>query len=201
MKNFLLFICMTVITSFSDAQIEGSELGIDLTFSYSSGLYNNGTVGIGGKYGLLFNEESIILGPSVRYHRTWTNNPFNTTNASTGFNIFGGGGFIHYRFAKYLFVGTEFEVLRSPYTNNGTLSLSKPKWVPTLLLGGGFSGMIGDNFRVNAGVMYDILDIPNPPTKYPDSPLQPYVARNKTTGVVIPIIYRIAFFIPLSQAR
>ena len=104
----------------------------------------------------------------------------------------------HGSFAKYLFIGSEIEVLRSPYTNNGTLSLANPKWVPTLLLGGGFSGMIGDSFRVNAGVMYDILDIPNPPTKYPDSPLQPYVARNKTTGVVIPIIYRIAFFIPLS---
>lgn len=198
MKRLLLSVIMTLTTLLGTAQVEGSELGIDLTFSYSSSLYNTGTIGLGGKYGFLFSDGAIILGPSVRYHRTWTNNPFNTNNATTGFNIYGGGGFIHYRFAKYLFIGSEIEVLRSPYTNNGTLSLANPKWVPTLLLGGGFSGMIGDSFRVNAGVMYDILDIPNPPTKYPDSPLQPYVARNKTTGVVIPIIYRIAFFIPLS---
>lgn len=198
----LLFTLIIAFASFTGtAQTDGSELGIDLTFSYSSGQYNTGTIGVGGKYGFLFNDESIILGPSVRYHRTWTNNPFNTTNSTTGFNIYGGGGFIHYRFANYLFVGTEIEVLKSPYTNNGYLSISNSKWVPTCLLGGGFSGKIGENFRLNAGVMYDILDIPNPSdpnNPNPNSPLQPYVARNKKTGTVIPIIYRLAFFIPLS---
>lgn len=201
MKRLLVTILILSNSVFSNAQVEGSEIGIDLMFSYSSGQYNTGTIGLGGKYGFLFNDGSIILGPSVRYHRTWTNNPFNTTNSTTGFNIYGGGGFIHYRFANFLFVGSEIEVLRSPYTNNGFLSLNNPKWVPTLLLGGGFSGMIGDSFRLNAGVMYDVLDIPSPTdpnNPNPNSPLQPYVARNKTTGVVIPIIYRIAFFIPIT---
>lgn len=200
MKRILLLLFVSILSFEGKTQVEGTELGIDLTFSYSSSLYNTGTVGLGAKYGFLLSEE-VIVGPSLRYHRTWTNNPFNTTANTTGFNIFGGGGFIHYRFANYLFLGSEIEVLKSPYTNNGFLSNTSSKWVPTFLLGGGFSGMIGDSFRLNAGVMYDVLDIPNttdPSNPNPNSPLQPYVARNKKTGAVIPIIYRIAFFIPLS---
>lgn len=196
---FSMILSISAFSAFSQG-VQGTELGIDLTFSYTSSQYSQGTVGFGGKYGFLFGD-GFIAGPSVRYQRTWTNNPYNTTSATTGFNIYGGGGFIHYRFANYMFVGSEIEILKSPYTSYGYLSNTSSKWVPTCLLGGGFSGMIGENFRLNAGVMYDILDIPNPsdPNNInPNSPLQPYVARNKKTGVVIPIIYRIAFFIPLS---
>lgn len=177
------------------------ELGIDLMFAYSSSLYTTGTIGIGAKYGFPLLEGSVVLGPSLRYHRTWTNNPFNSNNSSTGFNIFGGGGFIHYRFANYFFTGAEIELLRSPYTNNGFLSNTSSKWVPTFLIGGGFSGLISESIRLNAGVMYDILDIPNPSNpsnSNPNSPLQPYIVRNKNTGIVVPIIYRIAFFIPIN---
>lgn len=57
-----------------------------------------------------------------------------------------------------------------------------------------------EKFRLNAGVFYDVLDIPNASNienNNPNSPLQPYIARNKVTGAVIPILYRINFFIPL----
>ena len=200
MNRILLLLMLSFLSFGSKSQADGTELGIDLMFSYSSSQISSGTVGLGAKYGFLLSQE-VIVGPSLRYHRTWTNNPLNTNPTNTGFNIFGGGGFIHYRLANYLFLGSEVEILKSPYTNNGFLSNSGSKWVPTLLLGGGFSGMIGENFRLNAGVMYDILDIPNPTNPNnpnPNSPLQPYLARNKNTGVPIPIIYRIAFFIPLS---
>ena len=53
--------------------MDGTEFGIDGTFSYSSGGIKSGTVGVGLKYGFVFNK-NLILGPSIRYQRRWTNN-------------------------------------------------------------------------------------------------------------------------------
>jgi len=197
MKSFLVLISVLVfsINSFSQ-DIEGTELGIDGTFYATSGVYQSGTIGLGLKYGFVFGE-NLILGPSFRYQRSWTNNTL--TGTSGGFNVYGGGVFIHGRFNNVLFIGMEGELLKSPYTTNGFLS-TNPKWVGTCLLGGGFSREFDAGFRLNAGVYYDILDVPNPanPSNVnPNSPLQPYVAK-KENGTIIPILYRISLFIPLS---
>ncbi|MBL4861474.1 MAG: hypothetical protein JKY09_00440 [Crocinitomicaceae bacterium] len=198
MKNItLLFSFLISLNSVNAQKIEGTELGLDGTFSAAT---NGGTAGIGAKYGLKFGE-SIILGPSLRYQRSWSK--VVVTGQKSGFNVFGGGVFLHARLYDYFFLGTEIELLRSPYTNNGFFT-NNPRWVATCLLGGGFSVNLNEKIRLNAGVMYDILDIPDPtPTPNgtmnpnPNSPLQPYLTK-KANGTIIPMIYRITFFFPLS---
>ncbi|MEJ6801343.1 MAG: hypothetical protein QNK77_09210 [Crocinitomicaceae bacterium] len=194
MKKFILFLSLICIIEPANAQIEGTELGIDGTFWASQ---VGGTAGIGAKYGMKFGE-FVILGPSFRYQRSWSNQL--AAGTKSGFNVWGGGGFIHARFFDAVFIGAEVEILRSPFSQNGLFGYN-PKWVPTCLLGGGLSMNLGESdIRLNVGIMYDILDIPNtsnPESKNPNSPLQPYLTKS-SIGTVIPIIYRIAFFIPLT---
>ena len=195
MKALYLGIVFT-LTTFSNSfsqEIDGTEIGFDVAFSASN---FGGTAGLGLKYGWKYGDY-LIFGPSLRYQRSWNKNV--TTGTQGGFNVYGGGAFVHARFYNVFFVGSELEILKSPYTSNGYLSTSK-NWVGTWLFGGGFSMEFEEKFRLNAGIMYDVLDIPNytdPTNINPNSPLQPYVARNKQTGAAIPIIYRISFFIPL----
>lgn len=186
--GLILFVCACNINF---AQIQGSEIGFDITASASNA---GGTVGLGIKYGLNLNE-SVIVGPSFRYHRSWFNSL--TTSNSGGYNIVGGGAFIHARLYDYFFIGSELEILHSPFNFGGSPSTSK--WVPVWLFGGGFSTMIGEKLRLNAGIMYDVLDIPNPQNYNgnPNSPLQPYVKVNKNK--IVPILYRISFFFPLTK--
>ena len=193
MRRAFYAVLVSLISFSSNAQIEGTEIGFDLALSFGT---NGGNAGLGVKYGWKYGDY-FIFGPSVRYQRVWNKNV--TLGTQGGFNVYGGGGFAHARFANVLFLGTEFEVLRSPYTSFGFLA-NNPNWVPTWLLGGGFSMEFNEKFRLNAGVFYDVLDIPNASNienNNPNSPLQPYIARNKVTGAVIPILYRINFFIPL----
>lgn len=191
MKKCLAIVIMVFLWTQSNAQIQGSEIGFDLTASASN---NNGTVGLGLKYGLNLNE-SVIVGPSFRYHRSWYNSL--TSSKKDGYNIIGGGAFIHARLYDYFFIGSELEILHSPLNFGGTPSTQK--WVPVWLFGGGFSTLIGEKLRLNAGIMYDVLDIPNPQNYNgnPNSPLQPYVRVNKNK--IVPILYRISFFIPLTD--
>ena len=196
MRLLLLSILSISLSMNSSAQdYEGSEIGIDATFFASGGAVRSGTFGVGAKYGFKFGE-NIILGPSLRYHRFWSNNTI--TGTEGGYNIFGGGAFVHARFNNVIFIGLEAELLRSPFTNNGLLT-STNKWVGTCLVGGGFSREFNESFRINAGIYYDVLDIPNPSNPdnpNPNSPLQPYLTK-RADGTVIPIVYRIAFFFPL----
>lgn len=198
--NKIIAVAISILGLFSvrSQELEGTEFGVDLTFYASSSQISSGTIGAGLKYGFKFGE-NFIAGPSVRYHRYWTNNTL--TGQSAGFNIYGGGVFGHARFYNYLFLGAEIEFLRSPFTNFGTVNTATTgQWVGTCLIGGGFSREFNESIRVNAGIYYDILDVPNPSNPNnpnPNSPLQPYLARN-ANGTVIPILYRIAFFFPLT---
>jgi len=194
MKSILLVLSFTLLSisnSFGQ-EINGKEIGFDVAFSASS---FGGTGGLGLKFGWKYGDY-LIFGPSARYQRSWNKNI--TTGTQGGFNVYGGGGFVHARFYNVFFAGSEFEILRSPYTSNGFLT-NNGTWVATWLIGGGFSMEFNEKFRLNAGIMYDVLDVPNinnPNNNNPNSPLQPYVAK-KQNGSPIPIIYRIAFFIPL----
>lgn len=183
--TFILLISLLISTTiYSQDKKLNSEIGIDLAFSTSS---NNGNIGIGLKYGIELGEY-FIAGPSIRYERLWFNN-FN--NGSKGsFNTFGGGAFIHGRFFNALFVGAEFEMLKSPYTKTGFLSSVERTWSPTLFLGGGFSMEFNETIRLNAGIMYDVLDPAN-------SPFRRSYMMKRENGQYLPIIYRIAFFFPL----
>lgn len=163
-----------------ETYVSTHEIGVDLNFSAST---FGGTGGLGLKLGFI-QQEKFILGPSIRYQHAWSS----FGGVKTGFSIYGGGGFVHVRLANYFFVGTEIEVLSSPI-KNGYLTTQR-SWVPVALIGGGFSRAFGPNFRLNAGIMYDIINSPN-------SPLRQGYFMHKTNGVLIPVVYRIAFFFPL----
>jgi hypothetical protein len=164
--------------------IDGTEIGIDGYFGAST---NGGSFTVGGKYGLNFGE-TFITGPSVRYQRSWSNNTF--TGQKSSFNVFGAGVFGHARFFNALFVGAEFEMFKTPLNDFGQLTASK-KWVPTLFLGGGYSQEFNEKFRINAGVMFDVINSL-------ESPLRPGYFMRNSQGKLLPVIYRLAVFIPIS---
>jgi hypothetical protein len=193
---FILGLTLTLNTAHSqnfefdqDFRFSGNEIGFDLAFSAST---NGGNAGLGLKYGFNFGEY-LIAGPSIRYERLWVKNQL--TMQSGGYNMFGGGAFVHGRFFNALFLGAEFEMLRSPYQTAGFIS-QNTTWAPTLFLGGGFSMEFNEAVRLNAGVMYDVINAENSPFR------SSYFMQKKTAlgepAGYLPIIYRIAFFIPLS---
>lgn len=184
MKTLILTIVLTLTSlTLTAQQIEGKEFGIDGTFSLSS---FGGNVNLGPKFGFK-TSENFIFGPSVRYQRVWANNQ--NTGTSSGYNVFGAGAFAHGRFYNALFLGAEFEMMRSPFTSFGALT-TNPTWTPTLFLGGGFSMEFNESWRLNAGILYDIINHENSPFR------SGYFLRN-ANNQLLPVIYRIAFFFPL----
>lgn len=198
--NFRLFIALLFgIQSLSysqdsdESQNNGSipkELGIDLNLSASN---FGGTAGLGVKFGFVKNEK-YVFGPSIRFQRTWAK--YVDTDLSTGYSIFGGGAFAHVRLYDYFFVGTEIELLSTPFIIGNTFTGKSRTLVPIVLVGGGFSRAFSPRFRLNAGIMYDVINNVNSPLR------QGYFIRKKTPdpnvqGALIPLVYRIAFFFTL----
>ncbi|PWL28244.1 MAG: hypothetical protein DCO96_09735 [Fluviicola sp. XM-24bin1] len=186
MKRILFVLCLLFSFTSNAQSIEGTELGLEGTFGASN---LGGSFGIGVKYGWKFGEY-FIAGPSVRYQRTWFQAGLNTASpTSGGFNIFGGGGFIHARFFNALFVGVESEILRTPLNGNFSFS-SESNWSPNFFIGGGYSMEFNETWRLNLGILYDVIDSDNSPLQFQ------YTTRN-SQGVLLPIIYRINFFFPI----
>lgn len=161
------------------------EIGADGYFGASN---LGGSAGIGLKFGYKLNE-NVIVGPSFRFQRTWSSYYAQTV----GYTVYGGGAWIHGRFANTVFVGAEFEYLRTPV--DIVLVGGQRTWVPTLFLGGGFSREFNKRVRLNAGIFYDVIDNPR-------SPFRPgyFMKKTNSNGMVvalIPVIYRIGFFFPL----
>lgn len=181
-----LFVIFLLCSLSSNAQTtEGTELGVGGTF-YASNL--SGSINLGLKYGWKF-REYFIAGPSFTYQRNWATVGVNTSNpVGTSYNVFGGGGFLHARFFNALFVGTEIEFWRSPI-NNGFVT-AQNKWVPSILLGGGYSMEFNEKWRINLGIFMDVIDRPN-------SPLRTQYFMRNSLGALIPVLYRINFFFPL----
>lgn len=165
----------------STSHLNSQEIGFD-GFVHISNVA--GTYGIGIKYAFV-KSENWAFGPSLRFNRSWSN----YSGTKTGFNIYGGGLFAHYRYKNLLFAGAEFEYMRSPL--NFSLVNSLNSWVPTFFLGGGFSKAFEPSkIRINAGVFYDIVNHVN-------SPFRLNYSAKKANGALIPLIYRIGFFIRL----
>ncbi len=186
-KIIFLFAMAFGLNFYSKAQIEGHEIGLDGFVSAST---IGGTYAFGLKYGMVFNE-NLVVGPSFRFQRTWQNN----LGTQFGFNIIGGGAFMHYRYQNVIFGGIEFDMLHSPVSY--VVNNPGKNWVPTLFLGGGFSREF-DWVRLNAGMFYDVINHQNSPFR------QAYFMKVKdaTTGQVVrilPIIYRISFFFPIGK--
>ncbi len=184
MKRILVLLTALSCTLGASCQeFEGNELGVDGYFGAST---FGGSFGLGLKYGFNYGE-NLIVGPSLRFQRSWNNNI--NGGPSNAFNTFGFGGFGHARFFNTFFVGAELEMMRTPLNSFGAIS-SQYSWAPTALLGGGFSREFNESIRINAGVYYDVINDSRSPFR------QGYFMK-RANGTYIPVIYRIAFFFPL----
>ncbi|NDB34390.1 MAG: hypothetical protein EB023_03385 [Flavobacteriia bacterium] len=187
-KTFLFYFLPFLVVG--QTSFNGSEIGVEL-FAGASNL--GGAIGGDLKYAAIINENWAV-GPSFRYQRTWSNNQ----GQKMGFSVYGGGVYAHYRIQNSLFLGGEFEMLRSPF--NFILFNYSPKiWAPTLFLGGGFSRDFNGKIRVNGGIFYDVINADNSPFRSSYS-----IKIKDDMGQVVrilPIIYRITFFFPLGGTK
>lgn len=196
--------CITV-SSISFAQ-DKYDIGLELAAARGSNF--GGTIGLSAKFGFLKHTgetETLVYGPSLRYQYWWNNNPVLGTGGQGA--IWGGGGFLHYRFFDWLFVGSDVEVIKNPIISSNP----DKRWALTTFVGGGLHHDF-DFVKLNLGIMYDVADgirerlrVSNP-TQYNTSPFRQsyFIPRtDPTTGQnagFLPIIYRITFFFGIGQA-
>lgn len=181
--------------SYGQALAEGykAELGIDGYFSVGN---QGGNFSAGAKFGVLKREENskVVIGPSVRWMRVWSNN-LAYMSQPVSYNIVGIGAFMHARVVDGLYLGAEFETLKTPL--NFVIVTEQRQWVPVLFLGGGYSKNFDDRFRLNVGIFYDVVNSLRSP--YRGSYLtKKKVGPNGQDGALIPILYRLELFIPLN---
>jgi hypothetical protein len=188
MKRLLLIVLLGMLTVQSQAQIEGTELGIE---AYGGGSQLGGTFGGELKYAVKL-PNNLVVGPSFRLQRSWSNYLSNQSH----FNIYGGGAFAHLRIQEKIFVGTEFQMLHSPY-NFTTFQTQAKKWAPTLFVGGGFYLKLAPKINLNLALFYDLINAQNSPFRSAYN----FKMKNQAGQVVkiLPIIYRITLFIPLTD--
>lgn len=183
MRFLFLVIILCYSFQLNSQFYKNSEIGLDGSFSAST---LGGASNLGIKYGLTKNE-NYIYGPSFRIMKYWSS--FNGINYN--FNLKGYGGFFHYRYQNTIFLGGELEVFKINYAL--TLGAKSP-WIPTLFLGAGFSKEYYNKFRVNVGIFYDVVNNLNSPFRVN------YKVKN-SLGMLIPVTYRFAFFIPIFKAE
>jgi hypothetical protein len=190
MKRIILLLIVLPLLSYAQVAYNGSELGVEL---YAGASTLGGSVGGDLKYAAILNENWAV-GPSFRLQRTWSNN----LGQKMGFSIYGGGVYAHYRIKNTLFVGGEYELLKSPY-NFIFFNYSSKQWASTLFLGGGFSRDFNHKIRVNGGIFYDVINAENSPFRSSYS----VRIKNEMGQVVriLPMIYRITFFFPLGGSK
>jgi hypothetical protein len=200
--TFILFFFFTSFFGFS--QSYHSEIGVEIQAANFSNL--GGTIGGALKWAFVENEE-LAFGPSFRFQYLYSQNQVidnQTINNPSSAFLFGGGGFLHYRFLDWFFLGTEIEVLKNPYR----FVLPDKNWKLTAFFGGGISKDFGF-VRLNAGILYDVADALTDPATSNPSPLSgDYFLQvssptnpNAGEGKIIPLIYRVAFFFPLNRDK
>jgi hypothetical protein len=190
MTRFLFLLFWLPLFNYAQVAFNGSELGVEL---YAGASNLGGSVGGDLKYAAILNENWAV-GPSFRLQRTWSNN----LGQKMGFSIYGGGVYAHYRIKNTLFVGAEYELLKSPF-NFIFFNYSTKQWASTLFLGGGFSRDFNHKIRVNGGIFYDVINAENSPFRSSYS----VRIKNEMGQVVriLPMIYRITFFFPLGGTK
>jgi len=196
MKNLFtsLFVCFSIST-FAQVEFDGSEIGVEV-FAARAGS-NGGTMGFGTKYAAILND-NFAVGPSMRYHYTWSFiDPNLAPGSRTSGSLYGGGFFAHARYKDALFGGVEFELLKTPFNFGGPLQEFKP-WVAALFIGGGFSKLY-NKVRINLGIFYDVINADNSPFR-PNYNIQ---IKDQNGNIVrrLPIIYRINFFFPIGTKK
>ncbi|RYM34906.1 hypothetical protein ERX46_05890 [Brumimicrobium glaciale] len=197
MIRFTFVVVFFFTSLFGFAQSYHSELGVEVQAASFSNM--GGTIGGALKWAFV-EEESLAYGPSFRFQYLFSQNTYLGTSSSAF--VFGGGGFLHYRFLEWFFLGTEVEVLKNPYRYVNP----QKNWKLTAFLGGGISKDF-DFVRLNVGILYDVADAISDPLTSNPSPLSgDYFFRvsdpnNPNLGKYMPIIYRIAFFFPLNRNK
>jgi hypothetical protein len=189
MKNWVFLIALLFAgKSIAQLQYMGSELGLEPYIGFSN---LGGAVGGELKYAARLSE-NLLVGPSLRVQRNWSNNLGMQSNMTT----WGGGVFAHYRYQELIFGGVEFQYLKSPFSFVNPLQVVKP-WSPTLMVGGGFYLKLSDKVRLNAALFYDVINADNSPFRSSYT----FKVKNEFGQVVriLPIIYRLTFFIPLDE--
>ncbi|MFM7594915.1 MAG: hypothetical protein ACKO4Y_01925 [Flavobacteriales bacterium] len=186
MKHFVILLLFIPLLSNAQVAYHGSELGVEF---YAGASNLGGSVGGDFKYAAILNENWAV-GPSFRLQRTWSNN----LGQKAGYSVYGGGVYAHYRIKNTLFLGGEYELLKSPF-NFIFFNYSNKQWASTLFLGGGFSRDFNHKIRVNGGIFYDLINAENSPFRSSYS----VRIKNEMGQVVriLPMIYRITFFFPL----
>lgn len=120
-------------------------------------------ISVGGSFALSFGNITYIgVSPVVGYSITpkwtaglgmsyyyWRDNVYNYENS-----IYGGLVFTRYIVYKGLFLEGNFELNNqyAYYTNP-----SEREWIPSLLLGGGYSSSMGENSAFYISVLYDVI--------------------------------------------
>ena len=189
MRYLLLTLCINLFSHFmAQLNYQGAELGVEPYIGFSN---LGGSVGGEIKYAARISD-ALIVGPSLRIQRNWSNNLGVQSNMTT----WGGGIFAHYRYQELIFGGIEFQYLKSPYSFVNPLETVKP-WSPNLMVGGGFYLKLTDKVRLNAALFYDLINATNSPFRSSYS----FKIKNEFGQVVriLPIIYRLTFFIPIDS--
>lgn len=195
MNYLIAFFSLFLITSSTLFSQKEYEIGVEITAASASNL--GGSVGGSLKFAIV-EDEALAYGPSIRYQYLWSNNTFTGLNANA--SLFGGGGFLHYRFMDWFFIGSEIEVLKNPFP---VIDPDK-KWSLTAFFGGGVHRDF-DWVKLNVGLLFDAADAIRDPLTSNPSPLRTsYFIQRKNpnpgsgpNGAYLPIIYRIAFFFPI----
>ncbi len=195
MIRFTLISAFFISSLFGTAQSYHSEIGVEIQAANFSNL--GSTIGGAVKWAIV-EEDALAFGPSFRFQYLYSQNTYLGTSGSAF--VAGGGGFLHYRFLEWFFLGTEIELLKNPYK---TVKPDK-NWKLTAFLGGGISKDFGP-VRLNVGILYDVADAVTDPATTNPSPLsrdyflQVSNPNNPNLGKYIPLIYRIAFFFPINR--
>jgi hypothetical protein len=195
MNFFVPFISVCLLSTTLLFGQKDYEIGVEITAASGSNL--GGSVGGSLKFAIV-EDEALVYGPSIRYQYLWSNNTFTGLNANA--SLFGGGGFLHYRFMEWFFVGSEIEVLTNPFP---VIDPSK-KWSLTAFFGGGVHKDF-DWVKLNFGLLFDAADAIRDPLTSNPSPLRTsyFIQRQNPqpgsgpNGAYLPIIYRLAFFFPI----
>ena len=195
MNYLIAFFSLFLITSSTLFSQKEYEIGVEITAASASNL--GGSVGGSLKFAIV-EDEALAYGPSIRYQYLWSNNTSTELNANA--SLFGGCGFLHYRFMDWFFIGSEIEVLKNPFPVIDTYK----KWSLTAFFGCGVHRDF-DWVKLNVGLLFDAADAIRDPLTSNPSPLRTsYFIQRKNpnpgsgpNGAYLPIIYRIAFFFPI----
>lgn len=203
MKKLLILLFSLSIAYGSSSQNK-YDIGVEISGAGVSTF--GGSIGGSLKFAFLDTTEYFTLayGPSFRYQYLWNIGYQSIGTQSGNFSIFGGGGFLHFRFFDWFFVGTDIEMIQNLYRN----AEPEKKWGLTGFLGGGLHHDF-DFVKLNIGLMYDLVDHFKQRSLSPKNPSplssQYFMRRSDpNTGQsagFIPIIYRITFFFEIGGGK